>query len=56
MKDSSFIKYIFPIIRDKEGPEKCSWTNPREILATNLLFKPYKMGGGTSQNGRRHCF
>ena len=41
-KDSSFIKYIFPVLRDKEGPEKCSWTNPREILTRNRFFKPYK--------------
>ena len=41
-------------IYDKEGQEKYLEKNPVEILARNRLFKPPEMGGGTSQNGRRH--
>ena len=41
-------------IYDKEGRDKYLETNPAEILARNQLFKPPKMGGGTSRNGRRH--
>ena len=32
-------------VYDKDGQEKCSGTNPREILVRNRLFKPPQIGG-----------
>ena len=43
-------------VSDKEGLEKCSGTNLREILARNRLFKPPQIGGRTSPDWRVHCF
>ena len=41
---------------DKDGLEKCSGTNPREILVRNHLIKPPQIGGRTSPDWREHCF
>ena len=43
-------------VYDKDGPEKCSETNPREILVRNRLFKPPQTGGQTSPDWRECCF
>ena len=43
-------------VYDKDGLEKCSGTNPREILVRNRLFKPPQIGGRTSPDWRECCF
>ena len=43
-------------VSDKEGLEKCSGTNLREILARNRLFKPPQIGGQTSPDWRECYF
>ena len=43
-------------VYDKDGQEKCSGTNPREILVRNPLFKPPQTGGQTSPDWRECCF
>merc|ERR1711994_293241 len=43
-------------VYDKDGLEKCSGTNPREILVKNRLFKHPQIGGRTSPDWRTCCF